>query len=308
MKDSNNNEASASDRTYTHKPSSTKRTSDIYERFLDRVQSMEFDSTEGNNEVIHSDSNSLEINLENLDKFKKLSSYEPLNEEELRFFMNHEAAIGSEEVVITSIDPDFNDDFDGENEKNSKAEKVVSVDNYVLNKKDKDNNKAMVLSAGDDVGLVAEPRVEAITEDNKDQKSKSTSSGKLLVIGVICGLLLSAAIIVLLNKTGFLSASTERSDSHSSKAISVISLSRPIADAEQPAVIKTHETSALDPETLVSAVPQVNQDKVAVNPQEAPAEPQQTEGSNRSLGTEPAISIKDFREEAQNTLYRETKD
>ncbi|WP_201554425.1 hypothetical protein [Psychrobacter sp. 72-O-c] len=321
-----NHEAGLSKADY--KKPTNNRTSDIYKRFLNRVQGID-----SNANISDSDANASNLeanNVESFNRVEKPSAYEPLNEEELLLFTDHERDVDSNESDFTSIDISFSD----EDEVIEDADGVTD-----LSKLSADNELTH-----SDANLAAEPEVNLSTKSS-DKKSgalwdKQVSSGKLLTIGVVCGLLLSGLIVMTLSVTGVLAI---LSDSLAPNSAQIVPASAPTANSEQTTnqntTTKTYSSNvdntnpnnsgiALSTKTAnsntLSADATVNDSKPemdntkTVSSKELPAQPisKKNEVKNNSTdnSTENSavtgidISPEDFREEAQNTLYRETKD
>ena len=302
------------------KPTKNTRTSDIYKRFLNRVKSIDSDNNDDN----------VTINLESLEKFKESSTYEPLNEEELHLFTDYEQEIDSNESDFTSIDISFSNDDERINYEGEVTDlSELSADNESTH--DNDN---------------LAPETETNSGTNSSTKKTSTlwgkpvGNGKLLITGGFCGLLLSALIVVTLNATGFLAASTNNLAPNSIQTISTNTL---VANSEQ--ATNENTTTKVDPSNVdntnlnnsgtaistktsssdtLSADATTNDSKLemdntkTVSSEELPAQPasKQNEVKNNSTDnitknsavTGIDISPEDFREEAQSTLYRETTD
>lgn len=256
--DNNNtgNEAGLSDLAHT-KPNNN-RTSDIYARFLNRVHGI--DSSHSIDSDHYRDTN----DLAGLDGFKKHSAYEPLNEEELRLFIDYEKDLYSEPSDTTNIDMAFNND-----------DKVTAVDIHAMAIDDEP-----APSNTDLTNLVSKLKADSTSKEAPTQQHKQASSGRFLLIGMVSGVLLSVIIVLLLNRAGLLSASIDRLDADSPKAITN---NIPTANTE-------------------------GKDKVSVSTEETPAVPQSLEANDNRLDTDTVITYEDFTEEAQRTLYRETKD
>ena len=152
------------------------------------------------------------------------------------------------------------------------------------------------------------------SKKNKAVKSKEkpANSKKLLIIGMVLGSLMISAAVFTLIATGFLSTGTTFTESDAagtpvSKSITqTTSVTNKTANRTEmntteqnvetntpPAVVE--ELSDSDPAKSSIPKPETN----AMNNNEAAAS---------TSTSKPAITYEDFREESQNTLYRETND
>ena len=298
MNDSNNNHSAddkrdAADNTET-RLSKPNRNSDIYQRFLKRVQQIE-GNIEGNDEQDKKDGDS---NTALSDVFARGGAYEPLTEEELRLFADFEQELEqqhadaiknkgttADEGAIDVDDLDDNNPTD-HSEHPSSADTPVTTDEReddldisdkeISDKKVSDNREA------------AEPVITStVAEPKSNHKYKSNKQGgmKLLIIGLVCGCLLGAAAF-------FVLMPTDKGDSSSSPEAAATntdddSASIPTADAQNNA-----PTAATDEPTTVTSA--------------ASERTESGEATTNAPSTDPDITYDDFREEAQTTLYRET--
>ena len=292
MTDSDNHNHADNDSDSDMKRSQSKRTSDIYQRFLSRVQQLDLDSSE--------------VKESENDSFNQQSLYEPLNEEELGLF------------------PDFSDDNNNNNDENQQHLAVPQYEyDYIeeplivakrLDNKDGESVTDSDSSNDSQNNDVAIENIEATTDadvsiDNQLTKSvekaktsgtvrgRQVSSIKLLIIGVVCGLLLSASMVFLLNKTGLLAALSNDSVNNSSEALT------PSAKTNAPVT----PVSTAQPTAIVIVTADSPKSKTVTAPQ-ASANNATTTQPNGDAIPEADITYDDFREESQSTLYRETKD
>lgn len=164
--------------------------------------------------------------------------------------------------------------------------------------------------------VIPEPSIPSAIQAASAQ-DRLASSKKPLIIGMIFGSLLIVMIVLALIYTGILSTpiqtaapdSTEiNSASESDKAapdnspaVAVNTTPTSSNPVEQP-VAKTQDTAvgenpeATDTSKTAEALPAESSDNEA------------TETKTNDLGAEAAITYEDFREESQNTLYRESND
>ncbi|WP_201618035.1 hypothetical protein [Psychrobacter urativorans] len=208
----------------------------------------------------------------------KTSSYEPLSEEELRPFsdvkQNHENRDydSSHDQPLTTVESEYED----------------ANTNNTLNIDTTDDNEA-------NSNLSKDKKTGAV-------RGRQVSSVKLFIIGVVCGLLLSSAIVAVLSNIGVLSV---LSDNVAADDYETITPSAPAAPVSQPSTEETVNQEAVA--ATFSDKAAISNKNTETAEQVAPtiAEPKKI---NSNTTNDSAISIEDFREEAQNTLYRETKD
>lgn len=332
MNDSNNNtdhagnidqDAGSSKPNYTK--SNSNRTSDIYERFLNRVQSIDNLDNIDNIDFeidVNSDDHHHTDSTKRLEKATEPSTYDLLGEEELQLFIDPEPeAYANPNESDAAIISDNSDGSVYHEDKLIYHEEQLT-DSYELAT---DDESAHISDHSND-RLTTEAETELDIEKGtntkkiKGLKGKSISTGKLLIIGIVFGLLLSTIIVILLTSTGILS--NLMSDGSKDTPVST-----PVIDNEQPEDVGVDEAAVLESasETQVVAEPSAEQDlstdtanaeKPVINDADKAASEQKpvsetqtsSEESNNSDTTDAAITYEDFREEAQNTLYRETKD
>jgi hypothetical protein len=268
MNDSDNNnntdnKAGLPKATYT-KPNNDSRTSDIYKRFLNRVEGIE--------------------------------SYPSLSDDELQLF--NDGDIAKQALNSDSIEIDLSDDV---------AVAVVSQPTHTFS----DTDAVDVLSVDDvpsnanHADIITEPKPDLIAKDtNTTQNHKPANGSKLLIIGIVSGLLLSVVIVVLLKTMGYLSTPVDTPDSNSAE---IIPSSTSIANDKPPAIVDTKSAPDLNPKTTVPVEPQVQSD-VLIDEDKAVVSPIETPAATSDSNVDAAITYDDFREEAQTTLYRETTD
>lgn len=149
-------------------------------------------------------------------------------------------------------------------------------------------------------------------------KSEQRSHLKPMIAGIVCGLLLSIFIILVLNTTGVLDTLSERFSS-TTTPVSTTNDNEPTASSEplnsEGPVIKTdvktvevtQEVSSADQtvasSNLTDETPNIGEPK-----EQDSTNPVVEESEANTANTEAPISYEDFREEAQNTLYRDIKD
>lgn len=296
-----NHQTDNSAATYTRHDRIKRRTSDIYERFLDRVQQIEEDAARS-------------------DMSDKPSSYEPLSDEELRLFTDFEqydddekdsTAISSQHIEATKVSQaalDITND-----DRNDTA--AVIIDGL---ESDADNikvdNLPHELTDHNAIDKKAAKKAAKVKKSGA-VRGKQVSNVKILIVGVICGLLLSAAMVVILNSTGVLAALTDRLSATSNGAAKSTSAPKDNTASPEPAtnqnpvvaVQVVDNTNINDEKTMTteSVAPTTEPSKNSnPHPQQAATPP----NANSSNDADLDITYEDFRKEAQSTLYRESKD
>ncbi len=291
------------------------KTSDIYERFINRVQSI----NSANDKTNETDKTSTSGNVGSFEP----SAYEPLSDEDLQFFISAGQTSDTQQInTITANDED-------------KVVELSLEDSATF-----DDTSVLVLST--------ETKIDSDTKQIGTLKGRQVGSLKLLIIGLVCGLLISAVTVMLLNTTGIVATLSDSPTSNNSQATTV-NTSVPDSIAESAAnkdiAVKANDASldnsninelSLDnPNVIVadanSIDETVNIDKLStndsinkfesVNDQEQdmsskvnkknPTAKENTETKADNIKTDNArtetmISYEDFAEEAQSTLYRET--
>ncbi len=271
-----------------NKKSRTRTNNNIYERFISRVQNTEDDDN----------ANTDTDDLKKLGDANKLSAYEPLSKIELEDFSNlhipqEDDSLQASDGLSGSIDLDFSDEVE-----------PLITDRTVLTSNDEslDNN---------DLATKKSVKKEANKEGSAktvEASNKPLSSKKPLIIGMIFGSLLIVIIVATLIFTGVLSTSTKTintetgvNDKVETKAITTDTA--PTASIEKTVVTDDNKistnTSTVDKSIIASQQDaSVNGNPDTVNDVEATEVP----------SADAAITYEDFREESQNTLYRETDD
>lgn len=238
----NDSDARAASDTKLNKP---KRTSDIYERFLSRVQQIDSEVRESEEEQLSA--------TERLDNRDSKSVDNPNSKDDNP---NNDTDIAIEDITETTHTD-------------------ISINNQLTKNVEKAKTSGTV-------------------------RGRQVSSIKLLIIGVVCGLLLSASMIFLLNKTGLLAALTDNSVADSSEVLTPsVKMNAPVTSASQPTIIATADSPQ---EPILSA------NSNTITAQKASSNNAKAIQPNSDIIPESDITYEDFREEAQNTVYRETKD
>ncbi|WP_201551383.1 RodZ family helix-turn-helix domain-containing protein [Psychrobacter fjordensis] len=274
-----------------NKKSRTRTNNDIYDRFISRVQSTEDDSRATGN--IKTREKALDITATDTDTVFDFSNSNSLVEEET-FNIDESLKIESDDTH-TQLNSDYNKVMDSEAEMQSDAKATTYNDDWAT-------QEAQIQ--------------EVVNEPAATAQNKLASSKKPLIIGIVFGSLLIAVIVAVLIFTGVLSTSTNTTmpDSASSTPnnnetieTEVTTNSIPVEDIESETSVDETEPSTAD--TPVAATKQgeatsenqsstTNQTEVAEAPSSASNDPQ----------ADTAISYEVFRQESQNTVYRETND
>lgn len=317
------------DKIANTKPRKRSSKDNIYERFINRV-----DSTDENN---HTATKSDQ--LTSWEKTQKSPTYEPLSAEELTFFasLENDQELNSEATSTTSTNISF--DFTNEEEVFSNNSNSSVLDSKQPSNKnllngynlDEDSNlerdsnhtehteNMTDLTATDDE--VATPvhsedkafenTEEATTKEIAKPQGRLASNKKPLIIGIILGTLLAAIVMLILNASGILSPSTESivSDTSQNMENGVEEKSSSSVQSDNSAVVKTESAAANNTNQNSASQKNVaanrdNNTPSNVNRETDKPEKVTADGSD----AEPAITYEDFREESQSTLYRETDD
>ncbi|MGP5493730.1 hypothetical protein ACTXNC_03415 [Psychrobacter celer] len=268
------------------KPRKRMRKDNIYERFITRVENV--DGVDDDDESKDTTAN----DLKPVKDANKLSSYEPLSAAELALFATQ---VQEGETLEVYNDKGINLDFSDEDE--DLTTKHVTI-----------TNPDESLDCGSEEIENKEPENhEVINEEvinekilNKESikpKDKQASSKKPLVIGMVFGSLLIAAIVMMLVFTGVLSTST-KTDIANGAEIPVIAENNSDASREAEVV----ETTEQDTQTAADATAAQNQGEVIGSEAQPAPQPSNDKPADAS------ITYEDFRQESQSTLYRETDD
>lgn len=304
------------------KKSRNHTNNNIYERFISRVQND--DEEDGGN-------NSETDDVKPLEDTKKpsalnSSAFAPLSANELELFddHDHDKEVG---VAATAATVDFLDekthvktDTSWQNSHSNKPSlDTGSNDGYVASTDQATGlaeiKKTAYMPSG--AGMLAqEPLIQLAVKKSTPSQDKLTSSKKPLIIGMIFGSLLIAIIVVTLIFTGVLSTSTktdianEAATNLNDNVVTTVTTEKPIVSA-QP-VSSDDNSSATDANTMVELPVTVQPDDLA-NDTQSTANDRVDEVSPikpnaNNLDADAAITYEDFRQESQNTLYRETDD
>lgn len=295
------------------KPRRRSRKDNIYERFITRVENVDSADSDSYREQANGEGRLAPLKpLKNTDK---LSSYEPLSAAELELFASQqddwqqEANLQGTNASSTSVHLDFSDENDDYADKanNTTARDyasfspIESLDKAPLNstKQSYDNIEDLDQEINID-DLSAQSPTKLIPTKN----TKLASSKKPLVIGMVVGSVLIAAVVLTLIFAGVLSTTPNATDTDVSNNSDKVNTAHetPVANNGQEnknpnkASADTSNQSTVD--SKITA-PSTN-NKNSSNEDKTTAE-------NESK-SEPAITYEDFREESQSTLFRETND
>jgi len=313
-----------------------RNNNDIYERFINRV---------------HGSEEKDQADLEILESAKNLAAFEPLNTEELQPSKNQsseqELLLETENATVsntTSEASDTNTVFENlsennvlsiandsdsisidVNDVNLNTENLEDVDGNDANRGDQtespstiDHSESIINDISDDDSLnvslnidnVSESVIEAPVTDNKVTKSK-----KPLIIAIAIGLIVLAAIILVLVFSGVLPTSAvDRIDNSTDGSVETDNT--PTVSAE-PALSTNSQITMDNVEPLSSQPTTIQKDTLDNNKQDIPAASESEsaikdpipESDAAVMATEEAaITYEDFRQESQTTLYREAND
>ena len=327
------------------KPRRRSRKDNIYERFITRVENV--DSSDNNTNRKQANVNDGRLApLKPLKNADKLSSYEPLSAAELELFasqqdeLQQQSSLQGTNASSTGVNLDFSD----ENESLGKSRAAIADINDSSNTEvdddyaDKANNTTAreTSSFSSTAPLNDANRISESYEKNEsiDIKSldiddiatqsstkliptkdkKLASSKKPLIIGMIVGSLLIAAVVLTLIFTGFLSTNTSTepvlpANAGTPKSNSDSSGNKVATASNMP---EASNQSTVDAQTSVPSTGNKDLDNknTAKNTQGADGQSTAatTNNSENESASEPAITYEDFREESQSTLFRETND
>ena len=321
----------------------TRNNDDIYERFINRVQSADSDYSSHDND----DSLALE-------SAEKLAAFEPLSAEELQLFEEErgQQAQPLELVDITTTNATFDfsnkntpvpnkvptsDDPINSNQADSRlrdaasnehildlddeAERSLFIDTDEQESLVSESESDMPISSKSDDDLLNPEDVSTdLNTDNTQTSIKSPSKParrqKPLMVMVVGGLLLIAATILVLVFTGVLATPTPdhtASDDITNSANSSIASKMTVEDAQATNPDQTptlnDAPSANDTSQSTSAQQAIDSN---ANQKGTPASSAAVEDTNLAdsepSDSEAVITYEDFRQESQTTLYRETND
>lgn len=251
-------------------PHRSKRNGSIYERFISRIQNTNgavtaSAHTANDNSVIDSDQND-SANV------KKYSSYELFNEDELQVFVDSKQQASATNMLSNR----------------EAASAALYTSHKPLFDYTVDNNSHLISSPN--------------TEKSKSRWGKCVDASKIRVIRLFCGLLLSAVMVIILNATGILSDLT-----YTTKEVELAANNAQTTSVKSSAVVAVEEpknsniaSNRLDKTTAKSTT----LEKYIPSTQMLEKQNGRSDKTN-NIDTKTTISIEDFKEEAENTLYRE---
>ena len=331
------------------KPRRRSRKDNIYERFITRVENVDSSDNNTNREQANVNDGRL-ASLKPLKNADKLSSYEPLSAAELELFASQQDELRQQKSSLqgtNATSTGVNLDFSDENESLGTSRAAIADINDASNTEADDdyayegnNTTARETSSFssaaplDDANRISESS--EIYEKNESIDIKSldiddiatqsstilipakdkrlASSKKPLIIGMVVGSLLIAAVVLTLIFTGFLStntstepalpanAGTPKSNNDSSGNKVATASNMPEASNQSTVDAQTSVPSTgnkdLDNKNTVKNTQGANGQSTAAT----------TNNSENESASEPAITYEDFREESQSTLFRETND
>ncbi len=313
------------------KPRRRSRKNDIYERFITRVENVDGNDNEDGEQASSISGNGRLAPLKNADK---LSSYEPLSAAELELFASQQedwqpsgslqrTSSKSTGVHLNFFDEDERLEVSGtaSNEADLPHDAMVkeqasfpstdSLDDAKhISKNDENIQGHDSKSTNENIDndhLVAQSSTAFTLSKNK----KLASSKKPLIIGMIVGSLLIAAVVLALIFTGALSTSTTApapvskvvasdnagtSNGANNSDSDTVNTANNNADSSNQSTVDTQPNIATTDNKGAKNKDAKNKQAAAINDSENESTP------------EPAITYEDFRQESQSTLYRETND
>jgi hypothetical protein len=275
----------------------TRTNNDIYNRFITRVQSTE-------------DGCNTDNNTQSRDKALDAITVETADTETVFDFSNQKAFVDgvfdTDELLEMESDDNHLDD-DNNNAIDSGSD--VQSDPEATIYDDWDTQEAQILE------VVSEPVATA--------QKKLASSKKPLIMGMFFGSLLIAVIVAALIFTGILSTTTNTAvpdNTSSTPNNNIETIETEVTTNSIPADGIESETSQaeVEPSAIDTPVAASQQDEVASESQSSTAngaeatEVPLSEAASKPVSNKPqadtTISYEAFRQESQNTLYRDTND
>lgn len=325
------------------KPRLRNRKHNIYERYITRVESAEtiestientenelkptvttdaYDETDVGLSASLLDSSVQPHILQPLKNADKLSSYEPLSAAELELFGSQEqdsventAGLQISDNASTSVSLDFSDE----------DEKVIhplmtteATDNAASTVKNEDEDTEVNDSAYIDEPISTASLITLPLKKSKKKKAVKSiqtqkSSKKPLIIGMVLGSLMISGAVFTLIATGFLSTGTtstalnEAGTPINENATQTSPVTKQTAtDTEMNTTEKNVVVEANTPPAVIEVPSDSDPAKSSIPKPETNA--MNNEAAASTSTSKPAITYEDFREESQNTLYRETND
>ena len=303
------------------KPRRRSRKDNIYERFITRVENV--DSTDNGNR----EQEGKQAVLKPLKNANKLSSYEPLSAAELELFASQqddwqqEANLQGINASSTGVHLDFSDANDDYADKanNTTAREIPSFSSTASLNNTNHITEISVSSKKDESIDIQSLAVDDIATQSSTKlipakDKKLVSSKEPLIIGMIVGSLLIAAVVLTLIFTGFLSTNKSTEPTLPANAGTPKSNNDSSGNkvATENNTLDASNQSTVDSKTSVSSTRNKNVDNKNPAKNTQVADGQSTSATTNDSGnesaSEPAITYEDFREESQSTLFRETND
>ena len=327
------------------KPRLRDRKNNIYERYITRVESVETIDTESTVESLEKTKNEPAPTVANtvaydavdadlsarlldspvqqhilqpLENADELSSYEPLSATELELFAIQEQdnVANTAELQIsnnssTSVSLDFSD------EKNEKVIHPLTIteatDNAAKDEDTEVDDSAYIDEPISTASLTTLPIKKSKKNKAVKSKEKPANSKKLLIIGMVLGSLMISAAVFTLIATGFLSTGTtstalnEAGTPVSKSSTQTSSVTKQTANrTEMNTTEQNVETNT--PPAVVEELSDSDTAKSSNPKSQTDMTNKENEAAVSAPKAETAITYEDFREESQNTLYRETND
>ena len=296
------------------KPRRRSRKNDIYERFITRVENVDSnDNEDGGAQANGISGNGRLAPLKNADK---LSSYEPLSAAELELFASQQEDFQPESSLqrTSSKSAGVHLDFSDEDERLEVSVTVSNEADLPHDAMEKEQASFSSTDSLDDPKRPSESSDESIDNDHLVAQSptafilsknkKLASSKKPLIIGMIVGSLLIAAVVLALIFTGVLSTSTTAPEPKVVTSDNA-GTSNGANNSDSDTVNTANNNADSSNQSTVDTQPNIaNTDIKGANNKQAAA----INDSEDESTPETAITYEDFREESQSTLYRETND
>ena len=313
------------------KPRRRARKNDIYERFITRVENVDGNDNEDGEQASGISGNGRLAPLKNADK---LSSYEPLSAAELELFASQqedfqpESSLQRTSSKSTGVHLDFSDEdkWLGVSSADAPNDTVVREKAPVSHEANDNSESPDVDGDSDDLFIQSPIQPVLSKEGNLLKESAPASSKKALIVGMIVGSSLIAAMVVTLIFTGVLSTSTPvlATNPNSEKTnitnrASATNARQENTNAQQSATDISNQASKEAQTSVPSNGNTDNKDatnKDAIKDSTDKSKVANAKGTNgqptavmtNEAEAEPAITYEDFRQESQSTLYRETND
>ena len=317
------------------KKRSTKRpNNDIYERFISRVQSAEQKHADKDSENQNSDQPQAVAPLKPLETADTLPAYEPLSSEELSFFESTTSTPKDDtsDADNSDVDSDRSDKNSDNHLSNTPLDDSATHNSLTEERFVAEAEQITNVSSIPDTPTLAhqsetispdiatiEPNteIEPHPEPEKNSAQPQASSKKPLIVGIILGSLLIAAVVLALIFTGILSTapsdSTDNVDSNSTASTTDSTEADTVNEIEDGATADINSTSTapaskteaptatdITSETPVPSLPDNSENAAPAN------EDTQTPTDNADSPDDSGLTYEDFRQESQSTLYRET--